>query len=492
MEVLQRTANRGSISTGYDIKYSNKFESDNGEGITRNYDASTGANCIANNSTTNAKKFTVSYWVKKTELLASGQNIPWIAIAGGYATVVKFQDEKFAAYDDTAGWSLVTNAVFRDTSAWYHLVCAVDTTQSTASDRVNLYVNGVLQTSFSTENYGTQNNDNQLWKVNTSHTIGNQAYFKGGYIAELHCIDGTQYAASDFGEYDNDSGIWIPKEADVTYGDQGYYLNWSDFGSANSNANNTGVGKDFSGNTNPFVNLDNWSSADIATDTPTNNFCTINPLINYYGSVSEGATKFLHTSGGDGWESFVATMGAGTSGKWYAEFKFVASGSVDNFVGICPIDDPDLNMGGDYFPYYGADTSLDESVGYYAANGQRYIGGGGSAYGNTWAVTNIMSIAVDMDNGKLYFAKDGVWQNSGDPTSGATGTGALDVRGATKPQSLGAANYTAGQDILANYGGYTTISISSAASDANGYGTFEYAPPTGYYALCSKNLAEYG
>ena len=103
-----------------------------------------------------------------------------------------------------------------------------------------------------------------------------------------------------------------------------------------------------------------------------------------------------------------------------------------------------------------------------------------------------MSIAVDMDNGKLYFAKDGVWQNSGDPTSGATGTGALDVRGATKPQSLGASNYTSGEDILANYGGFTTISISSAASDANGYGTFEYAPPSGYYALCTKNLAEYG
>ena len=164
----------------------------------------------------------------------------------------------------------------------------------------------------------------------------------------------------------------------------------------------------------------------------------------------------------------------------------------DNMLGICPIDDPDLNRGGDHFPYYGADTSLDESVGYYAANGQRYIGGGGAAYGNTWTKSNIISIAVDMDNGKLYFAKDGVWQNSGDPTSGATGTGALDVRGATKPQSLGAGNYYSGEDILANYGGFTTISISSAATDANGYGTFEYAPPSGYYALCTKNLEEFG
>jgi len=473
MEVLQRTANRGSISTGYDIKYSNKFESDNGEGITRNYDASTGANCIANNSTTNAKKFTVSYWVKKTELLASGQNIPWIAIAGGYATVVKFQDEKFAAYDDSAGWSLATNAVFRDTSAWYHLVCAVDTTQSTASDRVNLYVNGVLQTSFSTENYGTQNNDNQLWKVNTSHTIGNQAYFKGGYIAELHCIDGTQYAASDFGEYD-DSGIWIPKEADVTYGDQGYYINWSDFSSANSNANNTGIGKDHSGNTNPFVNLDNWSSADIATDTPTNNFCTLNPLGEHTGSavINEGATK-IDNSGTASWETAYGSIGV-TSGKWYAEVT-PQLGSFNTYFGVVDFDTA-IHDGSTYnnAGYWGGNFDSGSSI-YYYFNGS----GAGSIVVNASAGV-VIGLALDLDNNTFDVYVNGSQNKQATSLPSGTYGFFADVQGSGGPY------------IQCNFGGYTVNTISSAASDANGYGTFEHAPPSGYYALCTKNLAEYG
>ena len=497
MAFTDRLHNRGSVSTGYDIEYSNKFESDAGEGIIRNYDASTGANCIANNSTTNAKKFTVSYWVKKTELLASGQNIPWIAIAGGNATVVKFQDEKFAAYDDSAGWSLATNALFRDTSAWYHLVCAVDTTQSTASDRVNLYVNGVLQTSFSTENYGTQNNDNQLWKVNTGHQIGNQAYFKGGYIAELHCIDGTQYAASDFGEYDDDSGIWIPKEADVTYGDQGYYLNWSDFGSANSNANNTGVGKDFSGNTNPFVNLANWSSADIATDTPTNNFCTLNVVQasskNAGGNneYTEGATKgkALQES-----ELASGTM-AVTQGKWYYECKGVLNSEIMAGWGV-----PNLWGHHTANPGYDDYSFAVHNIGRVYYSGNAFIDLSPSVSFDT---TDIVSCAIDIDNGFCYWAKNGTWMNGGVPTSGSTGTGGFDFQSASAPGNLDIAagdflipafrtNYYTNSAILVNFGGFTTISISSAESDADGYGTFEYAPPSGYYALCTKNLAEYG
>ena len=304
--------------------------------------------------------------------------------------------------------------------------------------------------------------------------------FWSGYMADVYFIDGLQLAPTDFGEYDEDSGIWKPKAYTGTFGSNGFYLDFESSGS---------LGADSSGNGNNFT-LNNITSADQATDTPTNNFCTINTLIPYSGSVSEGATKFLHTSS-NGHESVVATMGAGTSGKWYAEFKFVDSDN-DNLIGICPIDDPDLNRGAAGFAYYGSDSSLDESVGYYASDGDRYIGGGPSSYGNSWARINIMSIAVDMDNGKLYFAKDGVWQNSGDPTSGATGTGALNVRGATKPQSLGAGNYYANERILVNYGGFTTIPISTPETDENGYGTFEYAPPSGYYALCTKNLAEYG
>jgi len=493
MAFTDRLHNRGSISTGYDIEYSNKFESDAGEGIIRNYDASQGANCIANNSTTNAKKFTVSYWVKKTELLASGQNIPWIAIAGGNATVVKFQDEKFAAYDDSAGWSLATNALFRDTSAWYHLVCAVDTTQSTASDRVNLYVNGVLQTSFSTENYGTQNNDNQLWKVNTGHQIGNQAYFKGGYIAELHCIDGTQYAASDFGKYD-DSGIWIPKEADVTYGDQGYYLNWSDFGSANSNANNTGVGKDHSGNTNPFVNLANWSSADIATDTPTNNFATINTLQGNSSklTITNGATSIVK-SGNYGWQTTAANI-AVTVGKWYAEFKLDTS-CTTVMLGVNQADNEGA-WNGSHIGVYS--NSIAQGMGYYSQNGYFYRNGGSGAIANTYTAGDIIGIAFCYNSDGTAFmgmSKNGSWQNSQDPSSGTTNMLGLNYGNslpANTPYTFAISTHESAGGVLANFGGLPGFTISSANTDADGYGSFEYAVPTGYYALCTKNLAEYG
>ena len=492
MAFLTQAANRGSISTGYDIEYSNKFESDNTEGILRNYDASTGANCIANNSTTNAKKFTVSYWVKLTELLASGQNIPWVAIAGGYATVVKFQDEQFAVYDDNAGWSLKTNAKFRDTAAWYHLVCAVDTTQSTAANRVKLYVNGVVQTSFATENYGTQNADNQLWRTNTGHAVGAASYFKGGYIAELHVIDGTQYAASDFGEFDEASGIWKPKEADVTYGGQGYYLNWSDYASANSNANNTGIGKDFSGNTNPFVNLNNWSSADIATDTPTNNFSTLNTLmaeelIPVYYTVTEGGTNQVSSKAGYGCSA--GTIGV-SKGKWYYEVKFSSNFSYGQIgvIDTASMASVDMNLSPGQTPY---------GVGWFSGNGGVNVDGSydsGAAFGQNFPSydhNDTIGCAIDVDNNKLYFHKNGTYGNSGNPTSGATGTGAVPLSTAGDGTWHVSTNAYYGY-AQTNQGGYTSMSISSAASDANGYGTFEYAPPSGYYAICTKNLAEYG
>ena len=469
METLARAANRGSISTGYDIDNSLKMEADNSESMTR-----------TPSSSGNRKTWTLSFWFKRTELGAAVRLFE--AWDGSTGTSALFTDADLFILDLTAGGNYFTSsAVFRDTSAWYHFVIRVDTTQGTASERARVYVNGSELAGSWNSNIG-QNTD-LTWNQNVVHYLGvfhNSGNFANGYYAEVINVDGTSLAPTAFGEFDSDSGIWKPKNASVTYGTNGFKLEFKSSGS---------LGADTSGNGHTWT-LNNITSADQATDTPTNNFCTINPLIPYYGSVSEGATKFLHTSS-NGWESFVATMGAGASGKWYAEFKFVNSDN-DNMIGICPIDDPDLNRGGAGFAYYGSDTSLDESVGYYASDGSRFIGGGPSSYGNSWARTNIMSIAVDMDNGKLYFAKDGVWQNSGDPTSGATGTGALDVRGATKPQSLGAGNYYANERILANYGGFTTIPISTPETDENGYGTFEYAPPSGYYALCTKNLAEYG
>ena len=475
METLQRTANRGSVSTGYDIDNSCKFEADNSEKLSRSQ--TTG---------TNRKKFTVSFWVKRTELSAL-QVLAIAEASGNDISFLNFEADDVLRFRDTGGASdqciLETNRVFRDTSAWYHIVLRVDTTDGTADDRNRIYVNGVQETSFSARTNFTQNDDS-FWGAGSSNlTWGNalgEANYYSGYVAEAVYVDGQSLAPTSFGEVDEDSGIWKPIDVSgLTFGNNGYYLDFKD---------SSNMGNDASGGTD-FTET-NIAAADQATDTPTNNFCTFNALIPGAGIISEGATKFTNSTG-NGWKSAVASMGAGTSGKWYAEFKFSTTAS-DNVLGQCPIDDPDLNRGEAGFAYYGSDTSLDESTGVYSNDGNRYIGGGAASYGVSYGTSDIMAIAIDMDNGKFYVAKNNTWMNSGNPTSGATGTGALDVRGATKPQSLGSSQYTANASMLCNFGGYTTISISSAASDENGYGTFEYAPPSGYYALCTKNLAEYG
>jgi hypothetical protein len=171
-----------------------------------------------------------------------------------------------------------------------------------------------------------------------------------------------------------------------------------------------------------------------------------------------------------------------TSGKWYWEYK---TSEADNMTGIADIDT---------FSSFGTSNYLGQTTtswAYYAFNGKYINNSTETTYGNTFNSTNIIGVALDMDNNKLYFAKDNTWQNSGDPTSGATGTGAISITSGIY-YTPSASIYDSGDEQEFNFGGYTTISISSAASDANGYGNFEYAPPSGYYALCSKNLAEFG
>jgi hypothetical protein len=314
METLQRTANRGSISTGYDIDNSLKLEADNGEVLTQT---------IGAGSRTTA---TYSFWFKRTELGADMQLAGISPIASETTRFIITSNDVLDVESGVAGDnnSLVTNRVFRDTSAWYHFVVAIDTTQSTEANRVKVYVNGVQETSFSASEYPAQNTDLTIgvdgytwsWGAYTSTQIKSS-----GYLAEAYYIDAQQLDPTSFGEFDEDSGIWKPIAYTGSFGSNGHYLDFSDASDLGNNL--SGVGNDFT--------LNNITSADQATDTPTNNFCTINPLIPYNGSVSEGATKFIHTSGGDGWESFVATMGAGTSGKWYAEFKFVDSDN-DNMI----------------------------------------------------------------------------------------------------------------------------------------------------------------
>jgi hypothetical protein len=487
MEALQRLHNRGSISTGYDIENSLKFETANNEWLIRN-----------SPTAGNRKTHTFSFWVKRTALGTINASGSQGIIGQGQHGRMFFGSDYFQyRFDDGHDVRDITT-LFRDTSAWYHIVVAVDTNQSTSSNRVKIYYNGVQTTTIDHDGgsypdiqdsasgwFNTNNITIGTLPFGASFTAGDGDYDMSGYLADFAAVDGTQYAPTDFGEFDEDTGIWKPKDlSDITWGSEGYYLKFDD---------SSNLGADSSGNGNNFT-LNNITSADQATDTPTNNFCTLNPLVfqnvnGVYSFITEGATKATATQF-DVFYTYAPTFGV-TSGKWYAEFEYEGS-QADNLVGILDIDA--------VVPFNSRLGKVGAwSVGFYQANGKLYItSDSGTTEQANWGASaadgDIISVALDMDNYFVYFAKNGTWQNSGVPTSGATGTGGV-AFDSNKRVGIGCSSYDQGGDegqIFVNYGGFTAGTISSAASDANGYGTFEYAPPSGYYALCTKNLEEFG
>jgi len=462
METLQRTANRGSISTGgYDIDNSLKFEADNSEYLSR-----------TPSSAGNRKTWTFSGWVKRTEIGSGGNTI----LSAG-DTYIQFDGNalqiNFRAASEN--FFIITNRLFRDTSAWYHIVVQCDTTQGTASNRAKVWVNGVQETSFSTSTYDnmSQNYDTLMNSTN-EHEVGKYsneettyANFFNGYIAELHLVDGTALTPTSFGEFDDDSGIWKPKAYTGSYGTNGFYL---DFENASS------LGADSSGNGNNFTPT-NITSADQATDTPTNNFCTMNPVMLTAANtvISQGATS-LFSTGASG-NTVVGTIGV-SRGKWYWEFKHISTGGTAYWsaIGYTSSESTDSTQtagGGSGYP---SKVAL-------LPNGGTFVNGSIiSGKFNTFSVNDIAGVALDMDNGDMYLYKNGTIQNSGNPIFTSIGDFAMPVGSV----------YLNGCGGYFNFGGFTSYTPASAATDEDGYGTFEYAPPSGYYALCTKNLAEYG
>ena len=383
--------------------------------------------------------------------------------------------------------SISTNNLVRDVSAWYHLVVRCDTTQGTASNRLRIYLNGVEAT-YGTYNNFTENGQGQVSESGTKHWIGrrNAGDYFDGYFAEMVLVDGSSLAPTSFGEFDSDSPkIWKPIDVSgLTFCTNGFYLDFED---------SSNLGNDANGGTD-FTEA-NLATTDQTTDTPTNNFATLNPLENYHagGTFAEGNTYYTSVSSK---HDFAISTMAMPAGKWYAEFK-IHQDTDYNIVGITD------------HGYQGSNQELSEdnySYGFanYDASKSIVRGNGSTTIDNMPLFGNgdIIGVAVDITNSKLYFSKNGTFINSGDPTSGSTGTGAQSIQdlssgsGTSYGQDVyffgvGLWNTSAAGNYSANFGN-APFSISSGNSDANGYGNFEYAVPSGYYALCTKNLAEYG
>ena len=422
----------------------------------------------------NRKTWTFSAWCKVQK--DSNETIFDVGTNGGnnYTPFFFQNDQAIRLYEVVGGslqsYNLITNRKFRDRNAWYHLVYRVDTTQSTASDRIRLYVNGVQETSFSTAAYPAQNYDTLKNSTSYANVLGVAAdnygaNFYDGLMAHVHFCDGYSYAPTEFGETDATTGIWKPKTSpSVTYGTNGFFLKFDN--SANMGLDSSGQGNNFS------------TSGTIiqAKDTPSNVFATLNPLnvpTSNAPTFSIVNTKTITMNSDPGYFGGTSTLGA-SSGKYYAEFKVTD----DNGVGALGItfDPAEKARQGTTFSAQISDSFI------YANTGKQYstaTGTSGSSYGNTYTDNDIIGVAMDLDNSKLYFHKNGTYQNSGVPTSGSTGTGAIaitagetyffyltDVGGATATYECNFGN-----------GYFGTTAVSSAQNPDDGNGIFEYDVP---------------
>ena len=459
MESLQRTANRGSISTGYDVDNSVKFDDGNNTTTVEFFER----NVSSAGSRTTA---TFSAWLKRTQLDANQYIFTFGNVDNDNGrTFARFQEDDTLRIGGGQTVWLNTNRVFRDTSAWYHIVVAIDTTSGTADNRIRLYVNGEEVTQF-----GTRNNPSQNDVMGTNfgkqaigyNTVDNGNGFNG-YMCEVVIQDGVASAPTEFGKFDNARSIWIPKDASgATMGTNGSYFKFE---------NAASMGAASAGNA---FTVQNINQNDQATDTCTNNFCTWSPLWVYATNrtVFQGATNL---EGSSAWGGCKGTIGV-TNGKWYWENK--ASGN-DTIIGWQTDGDGNINSGN-------AHNVLDTIALYQDGN---YIwikdstsGRNDTSASGSNASGQIIGFALDLDSSPqtATFYRNGSAIASDVNIDGLTG----------KTLFPFISQYN--QNTESNFGGYTTISISSAASDENGYGTFEYAPPSGYYAICTKNLAEFG
>jgi hypothetical protein len=350
--------------------------------------------------------WTYSFWTKRSVLATAEQYLSAGPRGGGGNVedqLYSISTDQINWYDGTAASNVLrTTQLFRDVSAWYHIMYVWDTTNATAGDRARIYVNGAEVTAFSVDNNPSLN---AVSKINGTgqHRIGQVGTLPGenlnGYLAEVNFIDGQALDPDNFGEFDSDTGIWKPIAYEGTYGTNGFFLEFKD---------SSALGDDTSGNGNDFT-VNNLTSIDQTTDTPTNNFCR--------GKFTSGCRS---------------TIGV-TTGKWYVEVK----------------------------------------------------------YQNTTSITanDIMQIALDMDSNTVYFGLNGSWFDGTSWNSASPNTGHSLTTGYTYGVRASTGSGTSVN--IWNFGN-PPFAITTGNADADGFGNFEYDVPSGYFALCSKNLAEYG
>ena len=460
-----------SLPTGFNVDNSCRFNDGDSAHLTSDF-SGTGSSSAA--------IATYSVWIKTSTVQTAKATIVSNKDDGSNYLSVRIQDQVLRIQGISPICDLISDRKFRDPSAWYHIVMAFDTAQSTASNRIKVWVNNEQITSWSTETYLAEDSELFLTKsddLEIGQFSDDGSQFFDGYMAEFVCIDGTALTPSSFGEYDDDSPtIWKPKDVSgLTFGSKGYYLDFED---------SAALGDDKSGNNNDFTE-NNIAATDSSTDTPTNNFNVMLPIMKQASNLtfSEGNLAVAWPSANT-WRTIYSSI-MPTAGKWYFEAKNTTSN--DNFIGMvgeAGVDNTD-------------DSSISAPASAYSLknDGNKYNNGSAASYGVSTTTNDIIGVAMDLDNGTIWFSKNGTWMNSATQAEVVAGTttnaaySSITV-GAAYPYGIGASGKeSAGFSF--NFGS-PPYAISSGNADGNGYGNMEYAIPSGYYTLCTKNLAEFG
>ena len=440
----------------------------------------------------NRKTWTMSAWIKRTQL-ASGSDIRvfgWKSGGGNYG--FQFDSDKFNFYVCSSGSNaqFKTNRVFRDTNAWYHIVASCDTTQSTQSDRFKLYINGVQETSFATATYPNQDEDTAVNQAEVCRlgcsTVAENSYFDG-LISHAHFIDGTAYPASTFGLTDSTTGIWKIKTApSVTYGTNGFFLLKDGNNLSGSTVSDqSGRGNNFTVGGGTLTNL---------KDNPSNIFASLNTL-KILGTtnrnISNNNTKFY--TGTTHWGTMLSTL-AFSSGKYYCEVKLDAIQASAGY-GALGITDATEN--------YQSNDNIQQQSSFSAGcvtdhrSGQSACKSAASTVSSNignFSNGDIVGIAADMDNKALYLHKNGTYLQiggvTGVPTSGASKTGAITIPATCVDCMFSISSYTSDATSSINFGNgyFGSTAVTSAQNPDDGIGIFEYDVPAGYKALTTKGL----
>ena len=439
-----------------------------------------------NTGETSNKIGTYSGWVKRSTIALDGMMFEGKDLDANNYTQIYFQATGKLTVYGSGSSDIVSTALFKDPTAWYHVCVAIDTTQGTAANRVKIYVNGVQLTSLTNGNgdaaeYPDQN-DVIYFAVNgDQQAIGireDGALLWNGYFSEVVYIDGAALAPTSFGEFDEDSGIWKPiKVSGLTFGNNGCYLDFQD---------SSALGNVVAGRTSVDFTATNLTAVDQSTDTCTNNFATLNPLNNYWAAVGLTVGNSVYTSNNSSEYYGVATSTIGVSkGKWY----FEAKNSTNTDQGILGITSRAQTGRGTWL------GSTSQAYGYYSTGGVIRSSAPDTSYGASYTANDIIGIYLDLDNNLMYVSDNGSLQNSG---TGHSITAAASTDSGFYYLAVGD-NSDSTQVWQCNFGGTSGFAISSAVTDDNGFGAFEYSPNiTGdsvakkFYALCSKNLAEFG